>query len=251
MSDHHYPLPVRCQVPGIRVAKPEPECVPRLKESHMPPVRLTVSQGFKYASAVRDRPPGDAVKDSRGYIERLQIAMYKWAKETNNLKIRKFEGAGLEARPAEETKDDVEGTPMTHSREMLPPVAELVESLRVQLNKPKASERQLKRKLIRIATQVAQETTETADRNCKRVRAEGDAQGRSAEAWGYIRRSLRKNRPSMENVVLGRKVSINDREVLARIQKARQELQGTDYRISSDPHRWAVYQQYVQAMPKH
>ena len=55
----------------------------------------------------------------------------------------------------------------------------------------------------------------------------------------------------MENVELDGKVLINDREVLARIQKARQELQGTDYRISSDPHRWAVYQQYVQAMPKH
>ena len=54
----------------------------------------------------------------------------------------------------------------------------------------------------------------------------------------------------MENAVLDGKVLINDREVRARIHKARQELQGTDYRISSDPHRWAVYQQYVQAMPK-
>ena len=206
----------------------------------MPPVRLTVSQGFKYASAVRNRRQGDPVTDSRGYIERLQVAMYKWAKETNNLKIRKFDGAGLEARPAQETKDDIEGTPMTHSREMLPPVADFVESLRVQLSKPKASERQLKGELTRIATQVTRETTEAADRNRKRARAEGDAQGRSAEAWGYIRRSLRQNRPRMENIVLDGKVLINDREVLARIQKARQELHGTDYRISSDAHRWAV-----------
>ena len=55
----------------------------------------------------------------------------------------------------------------------------------------------------------------------------------------------------MENVVLDGKVLFNDREVLACIQKARKELQGTDYRISSDAHRWAVHQQYVQAMPKH
>ena len=55
----------------------------------------------------------------------------------------------------------------------------------------------------------------------------------------------------MENVVLDGTVLINDREVLARIQKPRQELQGTDYRISSDPQQRAVYQQYVQAMPKH
>ena len=83
------------------------------------------------------------------------------------------------------------------------------------------------------------------------MRAEGDAQGRSAEAWGYICWSLRKNRPKPENVVPDGNVLIKDREVLACIQEARQELQGTDYRISSDPHRWAVYQQYVQAMPKH
>ena len=107
----------------------------------MPPVRLTVSQGFKYTSAVRGTPRGDPVADSGGYIERLQKAMYKWAKETNNLKIRKFEGAGLEARPAEETKGDIEAAPMTHSREMLPPVDEFVASLREQLRKPAAQAR--------------------------------------------------------------------------------------------------------------
>jgi hypothetical protein len=90
MSDHHYPLLVRYQVPGIRVAKAETDCVPRLKESHMPPVRLSVSHDFKYASDVRDRQRGDPVADSTGYIKRLQLAMYKWAEETNNLKIRKF-----------------------------------------------------------------------------------------------------------------------------------------------------------------
>ena len=55
----------------------------------------------------------------------------------------------------------------------------------------------------------------------------------------------------MENVVLDGKVLIDDTEVAARIQKTRKELQGTNYRILSNPHWWAVYQQYVQAMPKH
>ena len=105
----------------------------------MPPVRLSVSQGFKYASAVRDRQRGDPVTDSRGYIKRLQLAMYEWAKETNRLTIRKFDGGGLEARLEEETKDDVEAAPMAHSREMLPPVDEFVSSLRQQLW-PQASE---------------------------------------------------------------------------------------------------------------
>ena len=121
--------------------------------------------------------------DSGGYIERLQKPpMYKWAKETNNLKIRKFEGAGLEARLAEETKDDIEGVPMAHCREMLPPVDEFVDSLWVQLSKLRASERQLKTALIRISKQITWETTKTADRNRKRVREEGDAHGQSAEA---------------------------------------------------------------------
>ena len=133
----------------------------------MTPVRLSVSQGFKYASAVRDRQRGDPVTDSRGYLERLQKAMYKWAKETNNLKVRKFEGAGLKARPAEETKGDIEAAPMTHSREMLPPVDEFVASLRQQLCEPQASERQLKVALTRISRQVNRETTATADRNRK------------------------------------------------------------------------------------
>ena len=45
LSDHHYPLLMRYQVPGIRVEKPEKQCVPRLKEGHMLPVRLSVNQG--------------------------------------------------------------------------------------------------------------------------------------------------------------------------------------------------------------
>ena len=139
MSDHHYPLLVRYQVPGVRVAKPESECVPQLTEWHMLLVQLTVSQGFQYAFAVWSGDQGDPVADSRGYIECLQMAMYKWAEETANLKIRKFDGAGLEARPEEETKDEIGGTPMQHSREMLPPVAKLVEHLRVQLSRPGAS----------------------------------------------------------------------------------------------------------------
>ena len=171
-------------------------------ESHMPPVRLSVSQGYQYALAVRERQLGDPVTDSRGYIKRLQLAMYKWAKETNRLKIRTFDGGGLEDRPREETKDDIEAAPMAHSKEMLPPEDEFVASLRQQLCEPQASERQLKVALTRIARQVTRETTATADRNRKREREEGNAQGRSAEAWGYIRRSLRKHRPKMENVEL-------------------------------------------------
>jgi hypothetical protein len=218
MSDHHYPLLVRYQVPGIRVAKPETDCVPRLKESHMPPIQLSVSQCHQYALAVRERQhTGDPVTDSRGYIKRLQLAMYKWAEETNRLKVRTFDGGGLEERPKEETKDDIKAAPMAHSGEMLPPVDEFMASLRLQLCKPQASERELKTELTRIARQITRETTATADRNKKRERGEGNAQGRSAEAWGYIRRSLRKHRPKMENVELDGKVLINDREVLARI----------------------------------
>ena len=161
MSDHHYPLLVRYQVPGIRIAKPETDCVPRRMESHMPPVRLSVGQGYQYALAVRERQRGDPVTDSRGYIKRLQLPMYKWAKETNRLKIRTFDGGGLEERPKEETKDDIEAAPMAHSREMLPPEDEFVASLRQQLCEPQASERQLKVALTRIARQVTRETTAT------------------------------------------------------------------------------------------
>ena len=43
---------------------------------------------------------------------------------------------------------------------------------------------------------------------------------------------------------------MNNREVMTRIQRAGQELQGVDYQISADGRRWNIYQQYVQAMPK-
>ena len=115
--------------------------------------------------------------DSRGYIKRLQLAMYKWAKERNRLKIRTFDGGGLEERPREETKDDIEAAPMAHSKEMLPPEDEFVASLRQHICEPQASERQLKVALTRIARQVTRETTATADRNRKRERGEGNAQG--------------------------------------------------------------------------
>ena len=54
----------------------------------------------------------------------------------------------------------------------------------------------------------------------------------------------------MENVLLDSKVLMNNREVLTRIRRARRELQGVDYQISADKRRWAIYHQYVQAMPK-
>ena len=54
----------------------------------------------------------------------------------------------------------------------------------------------------------------------------------------------------MENVLLDSKVLMNNREVLTRIRRARQELQGVDYQISADARRWSIYQQYVQAMPR-
>ena len=54
----------------------------------------------------------------------------------------------------------------------------------------------------------------------------------------------------MENVLLDGKVLMNNREVLAKIQAARRDLQGIDYQISSDARRRHIYQSYVQAMPK-
>ena len=51
--------------------------------------------------------------------------------------------------------------------------------------------------------------------------------------------------------MLDGKVLINNQNILTRIQKARRELQGINYQISADAHRSAIYQQYVQAMPKH
>ena len=173
--------------------------------------------------------------------------MYKWAKAADYLKIHKFDGTELEDRPEEETKDEIGGLPVRLSSEMLAPL----QHLRAQLSMPDAGEKQLKAELTRIATQINRETTSAAEKGRKRAWAEGDAQGRTAGAWGYIRWSLRKNQPRMENVVMDGMVLINSGEVLARIQQARKDLQGIDYRILYDAHPWMVYQQYVQAMPQH
>ena len=70
--------------------------------------------------------------------------MYKWAKKADYLKSRKFDGAELDARPEEETKGKIWGQPMHHSSEMLPPVSDVLHSLRAQLTMPGAREKELK-----------------------------------------------------------------------------------------------------------
>ena len=55
--------------------------------------------------------------------------------------------------------------------------------------------------------------------------------GRTPDAWGYVKRSLRLNRPKMENVLFDGKVLMNNREVPTKIQNAHRELQGINYQI--------------------
>ena len=42
----------------------------------------------------------------------------------------------------------------------------------------------------------------------RRARLEGDYLGRTPDAWGYVKRSLRLNQPKMESVLLDGKVLI-------------------------------------------
>ena len=98
LSDHHYPLLFVVKVPAIRVSKPQAGCTPRMTESHMLPVHFTADQKHSYATAVYNRDRGDPVSHSRDFITKLQMAMYKWAKDLKKVEDRHFAGLALEER---------------------------------------------------------------------------------------------------------------------------------------------------------
>ena len=89
-----------------------------------------------------------------------------------------------------------------------------------------ATEKIIKTKMKLLTTQVNQAVAKAMVKDKKIARQEGDAMGTTPDAWGYVKRSLRLNRPKMENILLDRKVLMNNREVPAKIQTARRELQG-------------------------
>ena len=120
--------------------------------------------------------------DSCGFICRLQMAMYTWAEERKYVKVRRFNGAELEERPEDETKDVIGGQPMEHPSEMLPLVSELLEDLRLEIGDPRASEKDIKIKMAQLTTQVNRESTEAMSRDTKRARLEGDTLGRTSDA---------------------------------------------------------------------
>ena len=109
---------------------------------------------------------------------------------------------------------------MEYPSDMLPPISELLEDLRLGVGDPKASGKDIKLKMTQLTTQINRESTEGLNRDTKWARLEGDALGCTSDALGYIWRSLRTSRPKMENALLDGKVLINSREVLSRIQKA-------------------------------
>ena len=105
----------------------------------MLPVRLSADQGHSYASEVYSRDRGDPVSGSRGFITRLQLAMYEWANDRNKVKDRQFDGLTLEERPEEETKDEIGARPMEEPTEMLPAVPDFLASLRKEMNDVQAT----------------------------------------------------------------------------------------------------------------
>ena len=87
-----------------------------------------------------------------------------------------------------------------------------------------ATEKIIKTKMKLLTTQVNQAVAKAMVKDKKIARQEGDAMGRTPDAWGYVKSSLRLNRPKVENVLLDGKVLMNNREVLAKIQTACHEL---------------------------
>ena len=71
---------------------------------------------------MHDRDRGSPETDSRGFVRRLQMAMYKWAKDRKYTKVRRFDKGELEKRPDEETRRELGGQPMENPNEMLPTV---------------------------------------------------------------------------------------------------------------------------------
>ena len=195
LSDHHYPLLLVVHVPAIRVNKPGAGYNPRMTESHMLPVRLPADQRHSYASEVYSRDRGDPVSDSRGFIKRLQLAIYEWADDRNKVKDRQFDGLTLEERPEEETKDEIGELPMEEPTEMLPAVPDFPASLRKEINDAHATEKDIKAKMKLLTAQVNKEVEVEVAKGKKRARLEGDSLGRTADARGYVKRSLRLNQP--------------------------------------------------------
>ena len=134
---------------------------------------------------------------------------------------------------------------------MLPAVPDFLASLRKEMNDAHATEKDIKVKMKLLTVKVDKEVEGEVAKGKKRARLEGDSLGRTADAWGYVKRSLRLNQPKMENVLLDGKVLMNNREVLAKIQSARRDLQSINYQISFDAKQREIDQGYVQAMPKH
>ena len=186
----------------------------------MLPVHLSADQRNSYATEVYDRERGDPVSDSRGFIKRLQVAMYAWAEDRNKVKDRQFDGLTLKERPEEETKDEIGELPMEEPTEMLPSVPDFMASLRKEMNDIHATEKDIKAKMKLLTAQVNREVDVEVTKGKKRARLEGDSLGRTADAWGYVKRSLRLNQPKMENVLLDGQVLMNNGEVLAKIQSA-------------------------------
>ena len=61
---------------AIRIEKPEKTNRATLLEAHMELVILRIDQHFQYATEVYQRDRGDAHRDSRSFIRRLQLAVY-------------------------------------------------------------------------------------------------------------------------------------------------------------------------------
>ena len=89
---------------------------------------------------------------------------------------------------------------------MLPSVPDFLKPLRLELNDMQATEKDTKTKMKLLNPQVNREVAEAVIGEKKRNRGEGDAMGRTIDAWGYVKRSLCLNKPKMDNVLLDGKV---------------------------------------------
>ena len=177
LSDHHYPLLILVHVPAVRVGKPGTECFPRLAEAHMLPVHLTADQRNSYVTEVYNRTRGDPVSDARGFIKRLQLAMYAWADDRNKVKNRQFDGLAMEEHPEKETKGEIGELPMEEPAEMLPTVSDFLASLRKEMNDAHATEKDIKVKMKLLTAKVNKEVEGEVAKGKTRARLEGDSLG--------------------------------------------------------------------------
>ena len=117
--------------------------------------------------------------------------MNEWADDRNKVKDRQFDGLTLEERPEEETKDEIGELPMEEPTEMLPAVPDFLASLRKEMKDMHATEKYIKAKTKLLTAQVNKEVAGEMAKGKKRPRLKGDSLGRTADAWGYVKRSLR------------------------------------------------------------